>query len=473
MSIDIAFWLLALITSYSSIQGFILLAMARKHNRVPVDRAAGPRQRVSVLIPCFNERKVLRKTLDSILMSRRVSIAHVICIDDGSTDGTIEIMRDMQRLHGDIIVVLSQSNMGKAAALNHGLTAVDTDFFVSIDADTQVMPDTIADLLAGFDDDRVAAVSGHMLVGNRRPSSKVVYGAQVREYELANNIERRAFSKIRRITVVPGAVGAFRSKAVANVGGYPEGTLAEDAHLTMLLLMNDQRAVHQPSAIVLTEAPDTLSGLYRQRVRWATGKTQVILRTARSALKQRGTMFWIWSYMAWNHSVLPLFSMLGTIFLPASALAILTRSQQSSGPADTATVVVVAISVVLVNGIYFWVSRRFAHSLDAEGRAAAGLMKTPTGLRSTLLIPAVSSVAAWVAWHTITTGKRSTWNKLDRSGDVRLPAHRDPVPAVNPESLDGTDSLFEHQMSENGGVSRATLYELRENSAKSGQVREL
>ncbi|MFJ4923707.1 glycosyltransferase [Streptomyces sp. NPDC088725] len=433
MNIDVAFFLLALITSFSSLQGFILLLMARKHKEVTSDGMPGTHRRVSVLIPCFNERKVLRKTLESILTSRRVNIARIICIDDGSTDGTIEVMQDMHRLHGDIIVVLGQTNMGKAAALNHGLTAVDTEFFVSIDADTQVMPDTIADLLVDFDDAAVAAVSGHMLVGNRRPASKVVFGAQVREYELANNIERRAFSKIRRITVVPGAVGAFRSEAVASVGGYPEGTLAEDAHLTMLLLMDGRRAVHRPSALVLTEAPDTLAGLYKQRVRWATGKTQVILRLARPALKQRGSMLLIWSYMAWNHSILPLFSLLGMIFLPASAAAILARGEQSTGAADVAQVAVIAIAVVLVNYLYFWASRRFSHSLDAAGRAAAGLAETPTGFRSTVIIPIVGSVASWVAWHTVITGRRGTWNKLERSGDVRLPADRQPIPAANGE----------------------------------------
>jgi cellulose synthase/poly-beta-1,6-N-acetylglucosamine synthase-like glycosyltransferase len=414
LSSDAAFVLLALITCCSTVQGFVLLLMATRPDPSAARQVTGPPVRVSVLVPCFNESKVLSKTLESIITSRHVDIARIICVDDGSTDGTMEVMLDMHRRHGDAILVLSQENRGKATALNHGLTAVDTDFFVSIDADTQVLPDTIANLLAGFDTDRVAAVSGHMLVGNRFPTSNTVFDAQVREYEFANNVERRAFSLIRRITVVPGAVGAFRSKEVAAVGGYPEGTLAEDAHLTMLLLMNGREVVHRPSAVVLTEAPDTLGGLYKQRLRWAIGKIQMVLKTARPALRRHDSMTLMWCYMVWNHSVLPLFSLLGTIFLPVCAIVILIQEGLTG-------VLLVAVAVALVNYVYLRVSRRFAHSLDVDSRAAAGLPDTRIKFLSTMVVPTVSSVVTWVAWYAVITGRRSAWNKLDRSGDVRVP----------------------------------------------------
>ncbi|MEV6610653.1 glycosyltransferase family 2 protein [Kutzneria sp. NPDC051319] len=414
MSIDVGFVLLALITCYASVQGFVLLVMASRPDPAATRPVTGPPRRISVLVPCFNERKVLRQTVESILASRHVDIARVICVDDGSTDGTIEVMRELCRRHGDVIAVLGQENRGKAAALNHGLTAVDTEFFVAIDADTQVLPDTIASLLAGFDSGRVGAVSGHMLVGNRFPASRTVFDAQVREYEFANNVERRAFSLIRRITVVPGAVGAFRSRAVARLGGYPEGTLAEDAHLTMLLLMNGFEVVHRPSAIVLTEAPDTLGSLCKQRLRWATGKTQVMLKTAGPALRRRDSMALMWCYMLWNHSILPLFSVLGTVFLPVLAVLILVRE-------GLAPVLLVAIAVLLLNYVYLRVTRRFAHSLDAEGRAAAGLPDTRSGPLSTMVVPMVSSLVTWVAWYRVLTGRGTAWNKLDRSGDVRVP----------------------------------------------------
>ena len=400
------FAVLALITGCSSVQGFVLLLLASRPDPAAERPVSGPPVRVSVLVPCFNERTVLRRTVESILASREVDIARIVCVDDGSTDRTIEVMHDLRRRHGAVILVLRQHNRGKAAALNHGLTAVDTEFFVTIDADTQVLPDTIANLLAGFDTDRVAAVSGHMLVGNRFPANRTVFDAQVREYEFANNVERRAFSLIRRITVVPGAVGAFRRAVVAEAGGYPEGTLAEDAHLTMLLLRNGYQIVHRPSAIVLTEAPDTPRGLYRQRLRWATGKTQVVLRTA--------TMTPMWCYLFWNQSILPLFTVLGAVLLPVLAVVILIRQ-------GLAAVLLVAVVVLVVNLGYLRLSRRFAHALDARSRAVAGIPDSRPRFLSTMVIPAIGSLATWSAWYAVLTRRRSGWNKLDRSGDVRVP----------------------------------------------------
>ncbi|WP_432047157.1 glycosyltransferase family 2 protein [Streptomyces asiaticus] len=403
---------LATLSVFSSLQGFVLLAVARKPVYGPREE---PWRQVSVLVPCFNEEKVVSKTIDSILASRGVELDRVICVDDGSTDSTLEVLYEAQRRHGDVLLVLSQRNRGKAAALNHALTAVGTEFFVSVDADTQVLPGTLARLLDHFTDPRVAAVSGQMIVGNRRPAQDFVYAAQVREYESANNIERRAFARLRRITVIPGAIGAFRRSAVAEAGGYPEGTLAEDAHLTLALLLNGHLTTHEASATVLTEAPDTMAGLRRQRVRWATGKTQVLLRVAGPALRRGGLAAALWLYLLWNNSILPLVWLPSAVLLPLSTVALLVR-----GPETVTWVMAVCVLTLAVNWGYLVVSRRFARSLDAAGRAAAGLVEVRTGLRSTAVIPLVGSLATWVAWARILTGQRGGWDKLDRSGDVQV-----------------------------------------------------
>ncbi|MFF2964540.1 glycosyltransferase [Streptomyces sp. NPDC057963] len=414
MYVSILFVVLSALSVFSSVQGFVLLAVARKPVRGPREEL---RRRVSVLVPCFNEEKVLRETIDSILASRGVEFGRVICVDDGSIDGTLEVMHEAQRRHGEVLLVLRQRNRGKAAALNHALTAVGTEFFASVDADTQLLPDTLARLLEHFTDPRVAAVSGQMIVGNRHPAQDFVYAAQVREYESANNIERRAFAHGRRITVIPGAIGAFRRSAVAEAGGYPEGTLAEDAHLTLALLLNGHRTTHEASSTVLTEAPDTMAGLRRQRVRWATGKTQVLLRVANPALRRGGLAAALWLYLMWNNSILPLVWLPSAVLLPFSAVALLTR-----GPETVTWVAAVCVLTLAVNYGYFVASRRYARSIDAAGRAAAGLVEVRTGFRSTVVIPLVSSLATWVAWARILTGRPGGWDKLDRSGDVRVQA---------------------------------------------------
>jgi hypothetical protein len=200
----------------------------------------------------------------------------------------------------------------------------------------------------------------------------------------------------------------------------------------LLLLMRGHRTVHEPSATVLTEAPDTVSGLRRQRIRWATGKTQVILRIARSALSKHGKMTLIWLYMAWNNSVLPLLSLPSAVLFPLSAGAIVLRG----GPGLLSAVGVVTISLLTIamNYAHFAVSRRFARSIDAEGRAAAGLAEVSAGFRSTVVIPVVAALATWVAWLRILTGRSGAWDKLDRSGDVQAL----PGPLVTNGARDGT-----------------------------------
>lgn len=427
VTLFVIFCLIVLIDLYPVVQTFVMLIVASGASKRtwPAEKSS-VRPEVTILVPCFNEEKVLSWTIDSIFMSRGVDVARVICIDDGSTDGTLRVMRAAKRRHGEVVMILQQANMGKAAALNHGLRMVDTEFFVSIDADTQVTPEAINRLLTNFHDcDEVAAVSGQMLVGNRVPSNRDVFAAQVREYEFANNIDRLAFSRMRCSTVVPGAIGAFRTADVRSVGGYPDGTLSEDAHLTFMLLMRGHRIVHEPSATVLTEAPDTISGLLRQRVRWATGKTQVVLRTSRAILRQRTVAKLIWLHTVVNQAVLPLLTLLsqvGTVAVPVLlALVVAHGGADSPAAAYLPAMIALAVFVTLAQLASFLFSTKFARGSDARAREAAGLACPRMTLLSSIVIPVMGFVAAWVAWYAILTGRRKSWNKLDRTGDVRLP----------------------------------------------------
>jgi cellulose synthase/poly-beta-1,6-N-acetylglucosamine synthase-like glycosyltransferase len=104
----------------------------------------------------------------------------------------------------------------------------------------------------------------------------VVTKWQALEYVTAQNVERRALARLGAMTVVPGAVGAWRKRAIAEVGGYPPETLAEDQDLTIAVQRAGWRVAYDQSAVAWTEAPQSFRQLARQRFRWAFGTIQCV-----------------------------------------------------------------------------------------------------------------------------------------------------------------------------------------------------
>jgi len=234
-----------------------------------LDPAAGPL--VTVLIPCFNEEKVVVSSTSRILKSDWTNI-EVLVLDDGSTDNTSGVVQeafaDEPRVR-----LLRFENGGKAAALNRGLKEARGDIVVALDADTLFARDTIGLLARWFENPRIGAVAGNALVGNRL---NIVTRWQALEYVTAQNLERRALDALGAVTVVPGAVGAWRREALEALGGYPGDTLAEDQDLTIAVQRAGWLVDFDPDARAYTEAPDTIQGLLKQRFRWSFGTLQCL-----------------------------------------------------------------------------------------------------------------------------------------------------------------------------------------------------
>jgi len=226
---------------------------------------------VSVLIPAFNEARVIEASVRRVLASRDVRL-EVIVLDDGSKDETSTIVTaafaDDPRVR-----LLTLVNGGKARALNHGLGLATGDIVVALDADTQFEPDTIARLARWFVDPAIGAVAGNAKVGNR---VNLVTRWQALEYITAQNLERRALARLDAMTVVPGAVGAWRASTIREVGGYPADTLAEDQDLTIAIQRAGWKVMYDQDAIAWTEAPESFAALARQRYRWAFGTLQCL-----------------------------------------------------------------------------------------------------------------------------------------------------------------------------------------------------
>jgi cellulose synthase/poly-beta-1,6-N-acetylglucosamine synthase-like glycosyltransferase/peptidoglycan/xylan/chitin deacetylase (PgdA/CDA1 family) len=249
----------------------LALISAWKDMRRPRPSIAGDTF-VSVLIPAFNEERVIERSVSHVLASKNVQL-EVIVIDDGSKDRTSDIIENAFR-DDKRVQLLTLENGGKARALNQGLALAKSDIVIALDADTQFEPDTIARLARWFaTDERLAAVAGNAKVGNR---VNLVTKWQALEYVTAQNLERRALARLGAMTVVPGAVGAWRKQAIADVGGYPPETLAEDQDLTIAVQRAGWIVAYDQSAVAWTEAPQSFRQLARQRFRWAFGTIQCV-----------------------------------------------------------------------------------------------------------------------------------------------------------------------------------------------------
>ncbi len=249
----------------------------RSHVYGTPEQIAAYRPRVAVLIPAYNEEKVIERTIQGALDSDYPNL-RVVVIDDGSKDRTLEIVRRAfaaEEAAGKVWI-LTKPNGGKAEALNFGLEHIgDAEIFVGIDADTIIAPDAIVRMVPHFLNPKVAAVAGNAKVGNR---VNLWTRWQALEYITSQNFERRALNTMGAVSVVPGAIGAWRTEAVREAGGFHVDTVAEDADLTMALLRNGYRVEYEDLALAFTEAPTTASALMRQRFRWSFGILQAIFK---------------------------------------------------------------------------------------------------------------------------------------------------------------------------------------------------
>lgn len=284
---------------------------------------------VSVIVPAYNEERVIGNTIRSLLASDYKEF-EIIVVDDGSTDKTGEIVK---QCFGDNprVRIFTPANMGKASALNLGLRHATGDVVVALDADTLFAPQTIGALAHRFSDQKIGAIAGNAKVGNR---INIITRWQALEYITSQNMDRRAFATLNCITVVPGAVGAWRRTLLEQVGGFPADTLAEDQDLTLSIHRLGYNVGYQENAIAWTEAPDTLRTLAQQRFRWSFGTLQCMWKHRDVLFRPRyRALGFIAMPNVWIFQILfPLFSPLMDLLLVYTLVAAwLEKLQQPVG----------------------------------------------------------------------------------------------------------------------------------------------
>ncbi|MGH7594408.1 MAG: glycosyltransferase, partial [Gemmatimonadales bacterium] len=266
----------------------LILAAIQRFRHRPVAVAYTPP--VSVVIPAFREEAVIVPTVKSLLAQDYAGSIEVLVVDDGSPDDTYATA---VRAFGDDprVQVLTKKNGGKASALNFGIRQAQGEVIVALDADTLFDPDAVGYLVAPLADPHVGAVAGNAKVGNR---INLVTRWQALEYITSQNLDRRAFALLDCIMVVPGAIGAWRKSLVLEAGGFSNDTLAEDQDLTLSIARRDYRVAYADRAVAWTEAPDTMSGLSKQRFRWSFGTLQCVWKHRDLIFRRRaGTLGFI------------------------------------------------------------------------------------------------------------------------------------------------------------------------------------
>lgn len=277
-----------------------------------------PSEKVSIIIPAYNEEITAIQTINSLLKTTYPNF-ELIFVDDGSKDKTFEIINEHFG-NDPQVKVYRKENGGKASALNFGITKASAEFIICIDADTQLKTDAVTELMRYFYSPKIAAVAGTVKVGN---ADNLITKWQSIEYITAQNMDRRAFDLLNTITVVPGAIGAFRKNVVLEVGGFTIDTLAEDCDLTMRILKAGYKVKNCNTAIAYTEAPETVNMLLKQRFRWSFGVMQSFWKNRKTLLNKKYGYFGMVGMpnILIYQIILPLFSPLADLFMLVSLIS--------------------------------------------------------------------------------------------------------------------------------------------------------
>jgi len=288
--------LFLLFTLVSVVRQSVLMAFAYDGAARAARRRDGRRQRlpgVSVLVPAYNEGARIEKAIEALL-ALDYPVVEAIVVDDGSTDDTFVRASRFVGVHGTKRVrVLRKANGGKWSALNLAFHEASGELIVCVDADSQLAPDSLEHLASHFDDPMLGGCCGRVAVRN---GSNLVTRLQALEYNLLNGLLRQAQGAFATVLVAPGPLAMFRRRVLEEVwssfgspqalpivkpgrriyGPWEDDTFAEDADLTLGVLLTGHGVHYEPKAISRTSAPDTTFRLLNQRYRWTRGNYQAV-----------------------------------------------------------------------------------------------------------------------------------------------------------------------------------------------------
>ncbi len=303
---------IALIPGFNYVFTFISLLFNKKKKKI----CSKNEEDVTVLIPVYNAKKSIKETIESIKKQKYCGNIYINVIDDGSTDGTLELLKSMD-LDSNIRIIETE-HKGKAESLNKGLKEVKTDYTITIDGDTILHPLAVRNIMNKLtnSDNKTAATAGCLFVKNNKRS--FITKLQEWDYSLGIFGVKLVQGNYNSTLVAQGAFSAYKTKILKEIGGW-EKCVGEDIVLTWQLLSNGYETNFAKNAIAYTEVPEKFRDLGKQRKRWARGMIEAfkkvkVFKSKKISIKSRFLMF-LNIFFPFIDLALLIFVPLGLIFL--------------------------------------------------------------------------------------------------------------------------------------------------------------
>ena len=228
---------------------------------------------VSVLVPAFNEQKSIKGTVESVLKSDYKYLKEIIIINDGSTDRTLKIARQLEKKHSKV-KVFNKKNSGKADSLNQALKIAKGELIAVVDADSYPDRNALSSMVGYFNDKKTGAVTTRILVRNR---NNFIRKMQAVEYKIIA-FTRKLLGFLDAIYVTPGPMALYNKSVLLQIGGFDRKNMTEDIEITWRLIHEGYKIKMSFLSKASTVAPNTLRKWFRQRIRWNIGGFQTILK---------------------------------------------------------------------------------------------------------------------------------------------------------------------------------------------------
>ncbi len=238
---------------------------------------------LSMVIPCWNEEKTIKDTIENLLQIDYKNLKKIIVVDDCSNDNSYNIIKEMAQKYEKVIAVQTPKQTGNAAgAKAFGAKFVETELIGFSDADSYPEKDSIRKLIGFFDDSKVGAVTGVFIPRNR---NKFFEKLQVIEYNIIA-FTRKLLGYVDAIYVTPGPLAIYRKSAFDEVGGFDVRNMTEDIEIVWNLISKGYKIRMCLSALATTSVPSKFRLWCRQRRRWNIGGLQCIAKYKKSFLKK-------------------------------------------------------------------------------------------------------------------------------------------------------------------------------------------